>query len=65
MVLCNSSRLSTLKFDDVVTVILIEEVHRKSIEEASSSGRALNMEEEKLLKEGKTIRGQNLGENLS
>lgn len=65
MMLINSLGLGTLKFDNVVSILLSEEVYRKSTVKASSSGSALNDEDEELLKEGKTMGGQNLWENPS
>lgn len=42
MAFSNSSSLATLKFDDVVSVILSKEIHRKSSGE--SSGNVVNVE---------------------
>lgn len=44
MALSNSSGLGTLKFNDVVSILLKEKVHRKTSGEALSSGSALNVE---------------------
>lgn len=44
MVLSNSSSSSTLKFDDVVSIILSEKICKKTIRQVSLSGSALNVE---------------------
>lgn len=43
MALSNSLSSRTLKFVNVVRLIISEEVHKKKLGEASSSGRTLNM----------------------
>lgn len=44
MTLSNSSSLSTLKFDDVVSIILSEKVTRKFFGNLSVNGSVSNME---------------------
>lgn len=61
MAIRNFSSLSTLKFDDVVSILLNKEIRRKLTVETSSSGSTLTIkEEEELLREGKTVEAQNL-----
>lgn len=43
MALRNSLALVTLKFDDVVSIILSKEVRRKSSKDSSKNGSALNV----------------------
>lgn len=43
MALSNSSGLGTLKFDDVLCVLVSEKVWKKSLDESSVSGMAINI----------------------
>lgn len=57
MALNNSSESGTLKFNDVVSVILSEEIHKKSLEELSGS--ALNVKNKRRARRWKIqIKGQ-------
>lgn len=51
MTLSNTSSSCTVKFNDVVSIILNEEVYRKTKGESSSSGNELNMEDK-----GRTVK---------
>lgn len=65
MALRNALGSSTLKFNDVLSVILSKEVHRKTLREVSLSGSALNVEYRGRAVEENTIGDQNLRGDLS